>query len=139
MRSFLRARAVGLEMLVQICRERGVSLFDLKGHDSLTPAALRMMCVAAVGSRPAESFMQEIMDDDRVLRRVAVYTSALDDEITYMTDFVSDCAWERLATMGGMPVADLKHHAVTCGLISKAYVHKETFALIECEPWSCRI
>ena len=135
MRLFLRARAVGLEMLVQICRDRGVSLFDLKGHDSLTPAALRTMCVAAIGSRPAESFMQEVMDDDRLLRRLAVYKSAFEDELTYMSDFVSDYAWERVAAMGGMPVADLKHSAMVCGLISKAYVHKETFAIIEGEPW----
>eukprot|EP00969_Alexandrium_andersonii_P286186 12651890-Alexandrium_andersonii.AAC.1 len=72
----MSASLVGSEMcirdrkLVGMARDaEGTSNYHLNGFLKLTAPVQTYLCAAAVGSFPVESFVAEVLEDDRLLRR----------------------------------------------------------------------
>lgn len=109
----------------------------MAGHDQLVPSVVGFMAVAAVGSYPAESFLKEFFLDDRVLRQHKHLRESIDEEVVYIRT-LPGYVWRRLSALveGHFTASELLDKASQCALISSAYIHKETLALVEQEPFS---
>eukprot|EP00974_Lingulodinium_polyedra_P049628 4773131-Lingulodinium_polyedra.AAC.1 len=81
-RQLLRSMCVGLESLVALTRDDPlVSDFHLHGFEKLSCDIKMYVACAAVGSYPVEAFMLEVLEDDRLARRLPELKALLDDEM----------------------------------------------------------
>lgn len=125
-RCFMRSKSVGLSKLWEMCSEDSTDMSHLHGYAQATPPVLKFLAVAAVGSYPGESFLSEMLYDNRVLRRADEFRDAINSEIEYIFSLKS-YAWKRLAdlTDGGCTPWELRDCCIRVALISSAYIHVE--------------
>ena len=136
-RQLLRSVAMGVEYLVAETRaDTSVSDYFLHGAARLTPSVKRYVAAAAAATRPAEAFLLEIMEDDRLGRRSGEAHAALKDELQYL-EAVHDDVWECVATAIDEPMHHVvKHLALHAAHTSHAYLAHKVFDQLSRQPWS---
>ena len=85
MRTLLAACAMGLQDLFKmVVDDPSSSLYDLGGFKRLNKPMLRYAVVAALSSRPLESLMVELLEDDRAVRDIQVLEESVRDELEWL-------------------------------------------------------
>jgi hypothetical protein len=135
-RLILRSISIGLDGLVKmVLDDPVVSNYHLNGFSRSDFFARRYLAVAAFSCFPAEGVLQELLFDDRLLKRAAVFRQTLDDEVEFLLN-VPPYVWTRCAAcVGGDCTADnLRNWSLHATLVSCGYIYKEVFAPLEQDP-----
>jgi hypothetical protein len=136
-RLYMRSRAVGVTAVIGMCKDVNVDMTFLSGHAQCTPEVLRFMAVACGSAYPSESFLRELFDDDRVLRRLDIFKASITDEIEYLMT-LPKYIWQRLASLteGSCTATTLESETINAAIVGASYIHREVLDQIECEPMS---
>ena len=136
-RCVLRSLSIGLEDLVKETRSnKTVSDYFLGGFTRMTAQVKRYIAVASAGTRPAEAFALEVLEDDRVVRRKRELQAALNDELAYLEALDYD-VWECLANaIGEAWHHTVRHSALHAAHTSHAFVTQRLFRELERQPWN---
>ena len=136
-RGVVASLAVGLSALVEIARATpGCTDYHISGFGRLSPAVLEYMVVAAVSSWAPDSLMAEVMEDDRLLKRVASLKEIFATEIVWL-DSLPLPVWEMLSSIAGPAQSHsvLRHKVLTAVHVSAAYIDRKLFQVLGALPW----
>ena len=87
---------------------------------------------------PADAFMLESLEDDRVAMRADMMRDAVYDELDYLCA-IPDTVMDRLAHIGHTTAQPLRHAALSSALRSVAFMEWRIFSEADSLPWSlCR-
>ena len=136
-RGLLRSLSIGLESLVSDTRAgKAVSDFYLGGFGRLSSAVKSYLATAAAATRPAEAFLLEVLEDDRLGRRTSEVHGALNGELRYLEDIASD-VWVAVAFVVGKPLSHVvRHSALHAAHTSHAYITNKVFDELRQQPWN---
>jgi hypothetical protein len=96
-RTLVASQCVGLEGLVRLVRsDPSAPDYYIHGFERLTTPWKKYAVIAAMSSRVADSFLMELLDDDRVARQTKVLRSTIAEELAWVAG-VGAYSWSRLA------------------------------------------
>lgn len=139
-RALLRSLCLGISDLMSFVRsDPKVSDYHAHGYERLGDAEVFYVVVAALAVYPMESFLGNVMEDDRLARNLDEVVSDLDDEMQYLQQ-IPESAWVRLAGVLEEPVwGRLRSAVLVSAHISYAYLSKKSIGPASAYPWSlCR-
>ena len=129
-RLLLLSISVGLEALVSTTRNLpNVSDFHLHGFEKMTQPAAAFAVYAALGAYPVEALSLELLEDDRLGRRLEELKEVVASEVEYLGS-VTDATWARLALLAGNAACsgpELKHEVLSVVHTSVSFVHRQVF------------
>ena len=138
-RALVAALSVGLEALVARIRkgEEKASEWHLSGWDLLNDEVKRFCCVASVSCHAPEAVLLELMEDDRVLLRIA----ELEDCLMLETKFVlslPDAFWQRLSFVyrSALHVQEIRTVCLTAAQAAVCFITRRILANVRRHPWS---
>lgn len=135
-RMLFRSLLCGVAGLVDLCRQdKAVSMYHLNGFFRAQEDELRYLVVAAFCTYPCESFLAQVMADDRILRFCAQVKGTIDEELHSLKELPT-YVWHRIArhVSPDFQSEELRHLVLEASYKSVGYVHKEVFSLLECYP-----
>eukprot|EP00969_Alexandrium_andersonii_P020568 899122-Alexandrium_andersonii.AAC.1 len=98
-RTLCCALAVGLDGLVGLIRGSGnASDYYIHGYERLAPEVRKYTVVAAIASFVPDSFLIELLEDDRVARRVGVLQATMTEEQQWI-DALPALVWCRMPAL----------------------------------------
>lgn len=138
-RALVASLAVGLEAVVdRALSDPASSNYHLNGFKRLRPEVRRYAVVAALAAFPAEALQVELLEDDRVARRLPELKGAFDDELVFLEQLPPQ-VWDRLARhVGGYPAelgGELRSASVRSAYTSRAYIEDRLFRIADDFPW----
>ena len=136
-RALLASLLLGLTEIVSITRDNPhVSDYHLGGFERLSEHVMRFAIVCAAGAYPIENFIQCMLHDDRLLRRLSTLEEDLQEEVHYLEHLPAD-TWSRFASLlaDGSP-GTLQSGVLHVAHVSIAYLHEKTLAPAREYPWS---
>ena len=137
-RSLVASMVAGLAEIVRKTRAAPhVSDYHLHGFAKLTPSVCRASIVIALSTWPAESFLYELLDDDRLARRPQELWTTVTDEISYLVDLPQEL-WSTLAAIISNDHTGhaLRSDVVFAATTSAGFLHHHVFAAFDSLPWS---
>ena len=132
-RLLFRSLLCGVAGLVDLCRQdKAVSMYHLNGFFRAQEDELRYLAVAAFCTYPCESFLAQVMADDRILRFCAQVKGTIDEELHFLKELPT-YVWHRIArhVSPDFQSEELRHLVLEASYKSVGYVHKEVFSLLE--------
>ena len=139
-RAFLRSLSVGIVSLMQFVRDDpSVSDYHAHGFAKCGEHEIRYTIMAALASYPTESWLAEIILDDRIAGRAELLQDVLVDELNFLEQ-VPESAWERLSDLLDVdPWHRLRHGVLSSAHICVAYLSRKTLKCAIGYPWRlCR-
>ncbi len=132
---------VGLEGLVHMIRQDPKSSdFHIGGFSRLTPELVHFCTVASVAAHVPDSILVDLLEDDRVARRIEALEETLADELAWVAS-LSESFWKRLASVEGKACfhRTLRSDCVVAASIGAAYIKRGLFNVARSYPWSLAI
>ena len=135
-RSLVAALALGLREWVALARRiPKTSDYWIHGFYQLDDEASLVAVVAAVISPICDSVLVELLEDDRVARRLACLESALESEIRWVRE-IDDFTWQRLATASpSVSARTLRTQCLLAGSTICAFLDMRIFREARKYPW----
>ena len=135
-RRFVRALMVGVEQLVEIAEaDDGVSKWHLAGFRKKGSAAVRLyLSVSALGARPSEGLLAELLNDDRLLLHSQQYWNVLHEEMVYISCIAPPLLYITVSALLGMDMMSFKSHVLTVGLVSISYLYLDVWKPLQAPP-----
>ena len=144
-RGIVASCLVGLQALVDRCNRtypQGVK-YHLQGFGQLTPGLLRGATLTALMGHVPEAMILELLEDDRVAKRLSLLEQAVQDEIAWL-ETLGPLVWSRCShLLHGCPdplgARVLRSDSITAALVTQSYIDFRVFSHARSLPWSlCR-
>ena len=137
-KALTRSLATGLDALITTALQNGNSKYYLGGFSRLTSDLRSFVVTLSLCCYPADAFMLESLEDDRVAMRADMMRDAVYDELDYLCA-IPDTVMDRLAHIGHTTAQPLRHAALSSALRSVAFMEWRIFSEADSLPWSlCR-
>jgi hypothetical protein len=140
-RTIMASLCVGLHRLVATVRnDPGASQYHIHGFDRLTPSKRRFIVIASMSSVVADSFLIELLEDDRVARRSTELHRAMVDEMSWLANVPRD-TWARLGRACGAdesPLA-LRSTVLHAASVAHAFITRSVLRPLRRSPWSLAV
>lgn len=139
-RALLRTLALGLPALMQQTSDDPlVSQYHAHGFSRCGPEEQQFTAIAAMASYPIESWLAEVVLDDRIGRRAEELGETLLEEVQFVEDLPRSF-WQRLESAVNLPSWHNLRSAVLEAIhTSISYIHHKTLKKASGLPWSlCR-
>lgn len=136
-RALTACLAVGLEKLVTIVREDPkASDYYIHGFTRLRPPVKKYMALAAVVSYVPDSFLGELLEDDRITKRLGVFESVMTEELAWL-EGLKPLTWQRLAHLAGNETTPqaLRSEALLGGQAACSFVTNRVLTAAKGMPW----
>lgn len=137
-RALVGCLAVGLELLVATARkDTHTSDFYISGFSRLTPHVKQYAVLASFIAYVPDSFLVELLENDRVASRVEVLKAAMIEELSWL-DTLAPLTWQRLAHVAGsdtLPSLALRTEVLLGGQVACSYITEKVFTVAEGMPW----
>ena len=136
-RTLVASLCLGLaDLVVNVRADKHASDYYIHGFQQLTATAKQYAVVATMVAHVADSFLLELLEDDRVAARVDELEAALDDEIDWLHR-VPEFTWQRPATLLGEPGPQLlRSWCLHAGHVARAFIHRRVFTMARSYPWA---
>ena len=134
-RLYLRSLMVGIDHLVQLAvANDAVSKWHLNGYMKFgSVSAKTYLAVAACAGRPSESFLLELLEDDRFLIHHARYWQVLADEHLYLLS-LPFAFYSTVADVLKVDVHDYRAQVINASVVSIGYLHMDLWVHIAKAP-----
>ena len=130
-RMFMRSLATGTDYQVDACYGHGhVNCENLAGYRRLSQQIRHVMAITSVAFLPIESFLFELLKDDRLLVRAPELRSQYFRDMEEVAE-LSDLTWSRLARTAKWNMMECKHETLLAMLISLGYCWREVWEDLE--------
>ena len=137
-RALVACLACGLEFLVAIARkDPRTSEFYISGFSRLTQQVKQYAVLAALVSYVPDSFLLELMEDDRVASRLAAFEAVMIEELGWL-DKLSPLTWQRLAHVAGSdtwPSQEVRTDVLLGGHLACSYITDKVLTVARGMPW----
>jgi len=136
-RALLAAEMTGLTDLVHyaLARKKGRhSDYYLGGYSRLNDSIRQVLVIGAFGSFVCEALLEELLIDDRVVKRYDMLRDLCQAELD-RTTLISDPVMATFGQHCGCDAARLRSHIISCALASAAYFSGRVFDVVEEWPW----
>ena len=130
--------SIGLSELVALARTKGKpNEYYAKGWDRLDDEVRRYSCVAAVSSHVAEATLLELMEDDRVVRRIDDLENGIMGELEWVQG-LPDWFWKRLAFVyrSSLHVDELRTVCLVAANVAAAFITRRLLVAARAPPFS---
>ena len=137
-RSLTAALCVGLRGLVAAVRADPLSSdYHIHGFERLSMQSTRYVVIAGVSMHVADSFLVDLLEDDRVARRADALRSVLVEETKWLAS-LDDAVWQRLAGVisNAYDGLRLRSECVDAALVCGAFITRSVLYQLEKCPWS---
>ena len=137
-RSLTAALCVGLRGLVDAVRaDPRASDYYIHGFERLSVQSTKYVIIAGVSMHVADSFLAELLEDDRVARRADALRSVLVEETQWLAG-VRGATWERLASVifGTYDGRRLRSECIDAALTCGGFITRSVLRQLEKCPWS---
>eukprot|EP00971_Amphidinium_carterae_P227876 4519909-Amphidinium_carterae.1 len=137
-RSLTAVLLVGMDSWVETCfKAEHHSEYYLGGYRRLTPQHKTMLLRIAMASYPADAFLAEVLEDDRLNRSSARYSEAVLDEIVYLAN-VDLQVWQMLAgiSQGVVEPELLRSDCLHAALVIQAFIRDKALSQLESMPFT---
>ena len=128
-RMYLRSLVCGVAGLVELCRlDDHTSMYHLNGFFKAKGEDIRYLAAVALCTYPCETYLAEVMTDDRVLKRYEELRDMLQEELVYLCG-LPDYVWTRLASLVPSDIdgREMRHLTLEASYRSVGYLHQEFF------------
>lgn len=136
-RALLGCLAVGLEHLVSSARkDPNTSDFYISGFSRLSPHVKMYIVRASFVSYVPDSFLQELMEDDRVVRRLDTFETTMVEELTWL-DNLKPNTWARIASVAGPGACPhkLRSEIMHDGQVACSFISNRVLTVARGFPW----
>ena len=108
---------------------------DLNGFKKCSVPIRDFYVSAALSSRPAETVLLEVLQDDRLLLHGQQYWAEAQDEISYLQT-LPDHVWQRMVffVSATHSASRVRSTVLQCAYASVSYIYKEVFAQLYERP-----
>ena len=137
-RSLTAALCVGLRGLVAAVRADPLSSdYQIHGLERLSMQTTRSVVIAGVSMHVADSFLVDLLEDDRVARRADALRSVIVEETKWLAS-LDDAVWQRLAGVisNAYDGLRLRSECVDAALVCGAFITRSVLYQLEKCPWS---
>jgi hypothetical protein len=135
-RTLCASLALGLESLVQhVLGQPKVSEYYLGGFRRMRPDTKKFIAVAAVSAYPSDSFLSQLLEDDRVAKNSCALEESLGEELQYVAHLGTP-ALQFLAGIAGIPWSMLRSDIMTASLVSAGFITYKVLKPVHELPWS---
>jgi hypothetical protein len=115
--------------------------FYIGGFARLSSSLKLYSCVVALASYVADSFLYELLQDDRVLRRIDLFRDVMTDELRWLSG-LHESIFVRLSKITGSddlgPVG-LRTAVMHAGMVSASFTTHRVLRVATSVPWSLAI
>ena len=133
-RIYMRSSFLGIEGAVNmVFNDRNTSSFLLKGYREMGPIVNNFIALAALGTRPAEKLVLELLIVDRLLQRSAQLLAQLDQGYIALTRFPT-LVWQRFSAHIGLSQRDFYDRVMLVASIVHGWVVRDLFQPLSMEP-----
>ena len=94
--------------------------YYLHGFERMTPALKRLIVTSSLCSYPADAFLLEALEDDRLAMRISVFEESVMEEVEFVAALADDF-WHRLAGICECEPRSLKSACIEGCLVSEAF------------------
>ena len=134
-RTLLAALFVGLRPLVDMTRQDGKgSDYYLNGFQRLTSEILLYITVVFVVAFVPDSFLHELLSDDRMADRLFSFKEILKHELDWILSLEASI-WNRLCMFSTSSPLDLQSVCINGGLKASAFIHRRCISVLVIDPW----
>ena len=131
--------AVGLTHLADmILADSKSSKYYINGLSRLSPEIRRYLVTATIASHPCDALMAEILEDDRVLRRLDHLKATFREETEWIAS-IGKFTWSRLASLAGRTPQGVRHDCMRAATIAGGYIDRKIFATVSRPPFALAI
>jgi hypothetical protein len=136
-RSLLRSLVLGIDGLMAHTRsDKNVSEYHAHGWDRCGQSERRFVVIAALSSYPAESFLGQVLYDDRIARDATAVRALIHDELKYLSE-LPRAFWEDLSgVLRQGSWSRFRHNVVSAAHTSVAYLSWRCVDVAMSLPWS---
>eukprot|EP00971_Amphidinium_carterae_P279525 5549207-Amphidinium_carterae.1 len=137
-RALTSALLVGMDQWAATCLSaEGTSEYYLGGYRRFSLDHKLLVMRIGMASYPADAFLAEVLEDDRLMRNPDHYADAILDEITYLANLDMQ-VWEMLCVAGN-GVANAEAFRSDCmhsAVVVQAYIRDKTLLPLQVLPYS---
>jgi hypothetical protein len=129
--------AVGLEPLVASARrDPETSDFYISGFARLSQKVKEYLLRVSLVSYVPDNFLGELMEDDRVVKRLEVFETALTEELTWLEDLKPN-TWRRIASIAGPGFCprQFRSEVMHCGQVAASFITNKVLIVARGFPW----
>ena len=137
-RSLLAAMSVGLDGLVGVVRaDPRASDFHIHGYARLAGPARKYCAIAGMSCTVTDSFLLELLEDDRVGARVDELEATMTEELGWLSG-VKHSTWARVAVLVAEEYSpyDLRSEVLEAASLAASFVHRSVIKPARRCPWS---
>ena len=139
-RVLLASLNLGLAELMHIVRSNSsTSEYYTHNWSLLTQELLFFVAVAGLASFCTDALLYEMMEDDRLARRVSELEDCVAMEVNWVQQ-LPDLVWSRVQRSLGAECSatQLKSEVLQASLVAASYLHAKIFRVLGSLPWSLR-
>ena len=138
-KALARSLASGIDDIIgKALAKPTTSKYYLGGFSRLNKDLRFFIIALSLCSYPADAFMLESLEDDRVALRADIMRNAVHEELEYLRN-VNDETLQRLADIAQSSVGPLRHAVLSSALRSCAFMDWRIFTDADSLPWTlCR-
>lgn len=127
-RTVISALLTGIGSLIGYCRSvKHCSEYYIHGFDRLGRSVRSVLTIAALGSGPAESLLDELMADDRVMRHLEHLEETVSTEMAALHN-LSDRFFELVSSVTDCTPVELRSKVVCTATSSASFIDFKIFA-----------
>ena len=137
-RALVASLAVGLGGLVDLIRKNPkASDFFLHGFGKLSAGARKYSAIAGLSAYVPDSFLVELLADDRVARRIGDLESVMSEELQWL-DSLPALTWDRLANIAdcGWGPSQFRTAIIHSGIVACGFLNRRVLSAARGLPWS---
>lgn len=135
-RTLCASLALGLESLVEhVLGQPKTSEYFLGGFRRMRPDIRKFIAVAAVSSYPSDSFLAQLLEDDRVAKNSCALEESLGEELQYVAHLGTPVL-QFLAGLAGLPLSVMRSGIMTASLVSAGFITFKVLKPVHELPWS---
>jgi len=136
-RGLVGALSVGLSEIVEIAKSLSERNWYLNGFVGLSEEVKRFACASSIVAWVPEGLMRDLMEDDRVLRRLPELEARLLEDLDFV-EGLPNGVWRRLAAIyksAGHSLL-LRTEILRAAHSSVCFINRRIFSAAKSRPWS---
>ena len=136
-RALVACLSVGLDGLVAAVRKNpATSDYYIGGFARLTPKVRKYMALAAIVSYVPDGFLTELLEDDRVAKRLEVLEAVMVEELAWL-EGLGGLTWQRLAHVVGpdSSAVEVRSESLLGGQVACSFITNRVLKVARGMPW----
>ena len=135
-RQLLVAMLLGLENLVgSVLADKKVPHYYLNGWKRVNDTMRHFICVAAMCSKPCDSLLQALLDDDRLCIRFHELKQLLSGEMMQLAALPL-YVWQIIADISPRPATESRMDAIHAAHVTIGFINTQVFSAAASAPWN---